>query len=100
MAELVIREMIFADVEQVMEVEKASFTTPWTTDIFYKELIDNEHAYYYVMEIDKKIVGFVGMWIVIDDAQITNLAILPEYRGKKLGEKLFKFVMQWLQSVR
>lgn len=100
MAELVIREMIFADVEQVMEVEKASFTTPWTTDIFYKELIDNEHAYYYVMEIDKKIVGFVGMWIVIDDAQITNLAILPEYRGKKLGEKLFKFVMQWLQSVQ
>jgi [ribosomal protein S18]-alanine N-acetyltransferase len=100
MAEMVIREMVLADVEQVMVVEKASFTTPWTTDIFYKEIIDNAHAYYYVIEIDKKIVGYVGMWIVIDDAQITNIAILPEYRRKRLGEKLFSFVMQLLRTVQ
>ena len=34
------------------------------------------------------------MWIVIDDAQITTIAISPEYRRKKLGEKLFGFSLQ------
>src|SRR5690625_6071842 len=34
------------------------------------------------------------MWFVIDDAQITNIAILPEYRGKKIGEKLFEYTCQ------
>ncbi|WP_156291096.1 ribosomal protein S18-alanine N-acetyltransferase [Oceanobacillus salinisoli] len=99
MAELIIRKMELGDVDEVMEVERSSFTTPWTTDVFYQEIVDNAHAHYFVMELDKKIVGYVGMWIVLDDAQITNIAILPEYRGRKLGEKLFGFVMQLLRSL-
>ncbi|RKQ28325.1 ribosomal protein S18-alanine N-acetyltransferase [Oceanobacillus halophilus] len=99
MAEIVIRDMELKDVNQVMEVEKASFTTPWTTDVFYQEIVDNAHAHYYVLEVNEKIVGYVGMWIVIDDAQITNIAIMPDYRGCKLGEKLFGFVMQMLTNI-
>ncbi|MFD1851560.1 ribosomal protein S18-alanine N-acetyltransferase [Oceanobacillus bengalensis] len=99
MAEMIIRKMELVDVEQVLEVERASFATPWTTDVFYQEIIDNAHAHYFVIEIDQKIVGYVGVWLVIDDAQITNIAIAPEYRGHRLGEKLFAFVMQMLNSV-
>lgn len=99
MKDIVIREMTLDDVDQVLEVERSSFSTPWTTDIFYREIVDNEHAYYFVIEWDKKIVGYVGVWIVLDDAQITNIAILPEYRGMKLGEKLFGFIMHLLQSL-
>lgn len=99
MKEIVIREMTLDDVNQVLEVERNSFQTPWTTDIFYTEIVDNDHAYYFVIEVNEKIVGYVGVWIVVDDAQITNIAILPEYRGMKLGEKLFGFVMHLLQSL-
>lgn len=94
MAELVIRNMELDDIEQVMVVEISSFTTPWPERIFRQELLDNSHAYYFVMEIDKKIIGYVGMWVVFDDAQITNIAILPGFRGQKLGEKLFRFAIQ------
>ncbi|MUK88530.1 ribosomal-protein-alanine N-acetyltransferase [Ornithinibacillus sp. L9] len=94
MAELSIRKMELSDISQVMEVETRSFESPWTEDIFYQEIVKNKHAHYYVMLIEKKIVGFVGVWIVFDDAQITNIAILPELRGNKLGEKLFRFTMQ------
>src|SRR5699024_5156658 len=80
--------------EEVIEVEKASFTTSWTADIFYQEITENKYAHYYVLELDGKIVGYAGAWIVYEDAQITNIAIRPEYRGKKLGEKLFQFMMQ------
>ncbi|MYL59563.1 ribosomal-protein-alanine N-acetyltransferase [Virgibacillus halodenitrificans] len=94
MAEIVIRKMHIIDVDGVMEVENATFSTPWTTDIFYQELVDNDYAHYFVMEADKKIIGYVGLWLVIDDAQITNIAIMPGYRGNKLGEKLFGFTIQ------
>lgn len=93
MDNIVIRKMEKKDVPQVLQVEKASFTTPWTTEIFYHELMDNLHAYYYVVEIDGEVIGYSGMWVVIDEAQITNIAILPEYRGKKIGEKLFGHMM-------
>lgn len=99
MGQVMIRKMEIEDVVQVLEVERASFPTPWTTDIFYQEIVDNKHAHYYVIEVDKKIVGYVGMWIVIDDAQITNIAISPEYRGKHYGERLFQFVIQLLLSL-
>lgn len=99
MDQIIIRNMKIEDVDQVIEVEKASFSTPWTTNIFYQEIVDNQHAHYFVIEVDEKIVGYVGMWIVIDDAQITNIAILPEHRGKRYGEKLFQFVLQLLKSL-
>lgn len=94
MTNLKIRPMELKDIPHVLEVEKATFSVPWTTDIFNHELTDNQHAYYYVVELDERIIGYSGMWIVIDEAQITNIAILPEFRGKKIGESLFFHMMQ------
>ena len=37
-------------------------------------------------EEDGKIIGFCGMWLVIDDAQITNVAVVEEARGRRIGE--------------
>ncbi|MGP4108033.1 ribosomal protein S18-alanine N-acetyltransferase [Virgibacillus sp. L01] len=98
MAELVIREMKLADIDHVMEVERATFDSPWPMDIFLQEISDNQHAHYYVMEVDNYVVGYAGMWLVIDDAQITNIAVTPEYRGNKLGEKLFLYTIE--QAIR
>ncbi|MEC5425899.1 ribosomal protein S18-alanine N-acetyltransferase [Virgibacillus sp. C22-A2] len=95
MAELVIRKMELDDIEQVMIVEKASFATPWNAAIFNQEITDNRHAHYFIIEVDKSIVGYAGIWIVMDDAQITNIAVLPSYRGMKLGEKLFQYTLQF-----
>ncbi|GAB3799323.1 ribosomal protein S18-alanine N-acetyltransferase [Virgibacillus kimchii] len=96
MAELTIRPMNVQDVEAVWQVENATFSAPWTKEIFYGEITRNDHAYYFVMLLNDKIIGYVGVWVVVDDAQITNIAVLPEYRGKKLGEKLFRYTIQKL----
>lgn len=93
MAKITIRKMELLDVHQILEVEKTSFATPWTTDIFYHELMDNMHAHYYVVAWEDRVIGYAGMWVVIDEAQITNIAILPDFRGKKLGEKLFHHML-------
>lgn len=94
MAELVIRKMKANDIDDVVKVESESFKDPWPKDIFYQEIIVNDHAHYFVAQLDKEIIGYAGFWAVIDDAQITNVAIKPRYRGYKMGEKLFEYTCQ------
>ena len=89
----VFRYMREEDIGQVLEVEHASFTTPWSREAFYNELHNNKFAVYIVLEDDNKVIGYSGAWIVIDEAHITNVAISPEYRGKKLGEAMMRQLM-------
>ncbi|GKW47143.1 MULTISPECIES: ribosomal protein S18-alanine N-acetyltransferase [unclassified Planococcus (in: firmicutes)] len=92
-SEVTIRKMTIEDVEQVFEIEKLSFTLPWTKDSFYYEMTTNENAYYVVAETEQGVVGYCGMWLVLDEAHVTNIAILPDERGKKLGERLMRAAM-------
>lgn len=89
----VFRYMKEEDIDQILEVEQASFTTPWSREAFYNEIYNNKFAVYLVLEEDEKIIGYCGAWIVIDEAHVTNVAVLPEYRGKKLGEALLRKMM-------
>ena|SRR5690625_2885896 len=95
MAKIHIRKMIEGDLKEVMEIEKVSFSSPWSRNVFAQEVKENRYAHYFVLEDGNKVVGYAGMWIVIDDAQVTNIAIHPNYRGKKLGEKLFGYLLQY-----
>lgn len=96
MAEIMIRKMTLADIEAVLAVDKICFTAPWTKDIYEKEVRDNDFAHYFVIELEKEIIGYIGIWIVMEDAQITNIAILPKYRGYGIGKKLFGFALQYM----
>jgi ribosomal-protein-alanine N-acetyltransferase len=87
------RKMTLADVEGVSRVEQASFPTPWSKQAFYNELVNNHFAYYMVVEDNQLIVAYCGMWVIMDEAHITNIAVLPEYRGNKIGETLLRMMM-------
>ncbi|WP_203364619.1 ribosomal protein S18-alanine N-acetyltransferase [Bacillus sp. REN10] len=94
MVDIAVREMTIDDVEQVYEIEKNSFTVPWTKESFYKEMDNNLFALYHVAESEGQLIGYCGMWLVLDESQITNIAILPSYRGNGFGEKLLVHVMK------
>lgn len=95
---VIFRKMTVADVAAVHRIEELSFTLPWTKDAFYHEMVTNEHAYYVVAETEEGIIGYCGMWLVIDESHITNVAILPEHRGKKLGERLMVAAIEAAQQ--
>lgn len=99
MTDIIIRKMELIDIDQVLEVEHASFPTPWPRDIFYQEISRNQHAHYFVVQVGEEIIGYAGLWVVVDDAQITNIAILPTYRGRKIGENLFNYVLQFAMKM-
>lgn len=88
------RNMTIDDLDEVMDVEVNSFMIPWSREAFFNELTKNQFAQYLIVEVDQRVVGYCGVWIIIDEAHITNIALLPEYRGMKLGEALMAKVME------
>ncbi|KAB7665566.1 ribosomal protein S18-alanine N-acetyltransferase [Bacillus sp. B1-b2] len=89
-----LRLMTIEDIEDVYKIETVSFSTPWSKEAFYNELTQNRFAKYIVIQYNEELVGYCGVWIVVDEAHITNIAILPEYRGLKLGETLLRKIME------
>lgn len=89
------RKMTPEDVEAVHAIEQATFPTPWTLESFHYEMRENQYAYYILAEDDfGEIVGFCGMWLVIDSAQITNVAVVTKVRGQGIGEGLMQEAMK------
>lgn len=80
--------MTLADVPAVHAVETRSFRLPWTQEAFSEEVTNNPCAHYVVMRLGQRVVGYGGMWIIIDEAHVTNVAVDPDFRGRKLGERL------------
>lgn len=87
--EVTFRAMRFPDIPEICEIEQESFTAPWSEQAFGNELTHNHFAHYVVMEHEGRIIGYAGMWIIIDEAHVTNIAVREGYRGRKLGERLF-----------
>lgn len=79
--------MTIEDVDGVCEVENLSFKTPWSKESFITEL-GNDMARYIVAKLDDRVIGYGGMWFVIDEAHVTNIAVHPDFRGRKIGDKL------------
>ena len=74
--QLTIRAMQVDDVPSVFDIERESFNdSSWTIDAFYHELNENNFAKYFVVIFQEEIIGYLGLWIVIDQAQITTIAI-------------------------
>lgn len=88
--DVIIRPMRKEDVEEVLEIEKLSFSTPWSKEAFISEVTKNSCAKYIVAEVDNKIVGYGGFWVVVDEGHITNIAVHPEYRSKGIGSKIME----------
>lgn len=93
MSALSIRKMIASDIDAVLNVEQQSFSTPWSRNAFEEEISDNDLAHYLVVEEDGKLVGYGGFWIVVDEAHVTNVALLPECRGRGLGTLLLEHMI-------
>jgi ribosomal-protein-alanine N-acetyltransferase len=90
---VVIELMKMHHLDDVMKIEQESFTTPWSRYTFTCELRDNQFSHYIVAKCGDKVVGYGGMWIVLNEAHVTNVAVLPEYRGEGIGELIMRTLM-------
>jgi len=80
-------------IDTVLEIEIASFPTPWTRDAFEYDINKNHLGHYWVLTKDDEIIGYIGIWLVGDIAHVTNICIREDFRGNKLGRWLLLTVM-------
>ncbi|MDD6466787.1 MAG: ribosomal protein S18-alanine N-acetyltransferase [Erysipelotrichaceae bacterium] len=88
-----IRLMQIEDLPRVLELEEQLFTSTWKEDDFRYELLENPFSQMWVIEEDK-IIGYLGVWILFEQGQITNLAIDPSYQRKGYAKQLLNHGIQ------
>ncbi|MFY9213467.1 MAG: ribosomal protein S18-alanine N-acetyltransferase [Tissierellaceae bacterium] len=93
--DLVIRSIEEDDVDQIAEIEKECFATPWPREAFLTEIRENKLARYIVAEVDGKLAGYGGMWLIINEAHITNIAVKKEYRGLGIGNRIVESLIYY-----
>ena len=99
MAEIITRLMTAEDVDAVHEIDLASFAIPWTRDAFAKEA-ENNCARYLVLCEDGKPVAYAGVWFVLDEGQITNIAVHPDHRRKGYGAAITRALLRHAKDAK
>jgi ribosomal-protein-alanine N-acetyltransferase len=87
-SQFTIKPMRLEDIGSVLEIEQMSFPTPWPRDAYYHELRENRLACYLVAREFHRIVGYAGMWVILDEAHVTTIAVDPLHRRRRIGERL------------
>ena len=96
---VVIEDMKVDDIPAVQAVENASFPVPWPANAFRQELTQNKNAHYIVAREGERIVGYAGLWLSLDEAHITTFAVLPQYRRRKIGERMLLSIFERAQKL-
>lgn len=81
---MIVREMLAEDLEQVMEIEKDLFSVPWTKEGFLTFLL-RENSMFLVVEEKEKILGYCGLLMVLDEGDITNVAVRRDRQKEGIG---------------
>ena len=91
---ITLRPFAPADLDEVYEIELGSFSVPWTKQDLYRDACMNEMAIYLVAMFENKIIGYAGMWHVVNEGHITNIAVSLDYRKMGAGQLLIEGLEQ------
>lgn len=84
---LMIRKMRASDVEQIAALEKEIFPDPWSVDSI-QETLAQKQALKLVAYEDKKLIGYLFLYYVLEEGEIARIAVCSEYRRKGVGERM------------
>jgi len=79
--------------EQVIEIEKLSFQSPWSINTFESE-IKNPISHLWALATDNTLLGYVCFWMFDSDIQLINIAVHPNKRGQRLGQLLLNKIIR------
>lgn len=109
---IIIGPMLPGDIPQVMEIDRLSFPQPWSEQSYRFELMENRNAHFLTAYVlpprpirnwlewlrrpsrARRVVGYVGVWLVADEAHINTLAVHPDWRQRGIGEQLLVAMLQ------
>lgn len=89
------------DLPRVLDIERLSFTHPWAESAFRGEIENRGISFPWVIIIPpgNRIAGYLLIWLVEDEAQISNFALHPDFRGRGIGRKVLEGKLQSLRRM-
>lgn len=94
MSSLVVDRMRVGDLDEVLAIERVSFSMPWSRGAFVYEIEQNRVARCWVMRDTDRVVGYVCLWEVADELHITNIAVDPVHRRQGIGRTLLGGILE------
>lgn len=89
-----VMSMMTEDIDEVQKLEKMCFSIPWSREALRMEVEQNKCARYFSVKVASRVIGYGGMWTVLDEAHITNIAVHPDYRRQGVGRLIVETLMQ------
>ena len=97
--EIRIRRMTREDIDGVLAVERLCFSDPWSREAFEGELSGLNPCVYFVAEAPgETICGYMGIWHILDEGHITNVAVRPEYRGRGIASAIIRTLLEFTEE--
>ncbi len=97
---IAVEAMRVSDISAVHDIEGLSFTTPWPAYAFEQELTANRLARYVVARAGSSVVGFGGVWLMVDDAHVTTIGVHPDWRRQGIGRRLLVALIDLADMLR
>jgi len=93
-----IRKMLQEDIEQVIAIDRVSFSLPWPERSFRFELTDNPASRCWVAEMDGKLVGMIVVWLIVDEVHVATIATHPDFRRQGIAKRLLSHALRQLSN--
>jgi [ribosomal protein S18]-alanine N-acetyltransferase len=97
---IAVEAMSLSDIPAVHEIERLSFSTPWPAYAFEQELTANRLARYVVARAGSAVVGFGGVWLMVDEAHVTTIGVHPGWRRQGVGRRLLVALIDLAEVLR
>ena len=93
-ADLALAPMMLDDLDEVLEIERLSFKTPWSRAAFRYEIVQNRVARCVVVRTEGAIAGYLCLWEIGHEIHVTNLAVHPHRRGQGVARALLHVMLE------
>ena len=92
--EITVRKAGRRDVDAVFGLDCACFAHPWTRPMFHSDIVENKITEYFVASVDGTDAGYGGMWIIVDEAHVTNICTHPDFRHLGVASAILAEMMK------
>lgn len=99
MSEIIISPLEKEDIPYVAELEAICFSMPFTEKAL-SELFSNTSWHFFVAKQENKVVGYISFYCIIDETEIVNVCVLPEYRGQGIGRRLTQCAIDFNKEIK
>lgn len=94
-----IKRADFDDLDRIFAIEKETFNDYWSYESLYEDICRTPMSFYLAAVFDDEVVGYIGMWHVLDESHIMNIAVDKRYRNKGIGTLLLSALIDYSREV-